>query len=185
MYDLQHLANSYLPIDKLIHEFRLGLIGINYHKHFTKWTSNKMVFHSYITLSFIKNPEVRKSVQSYISKLISFKKEYGYLYYLNTQKLIVPLKNNLTFNPEFVFDPANYTEITEEINSLANQFGCPTTNSTFYDITLIEILYYLTILVNPHLNWITVDFVLRGNRTHDYLISSKDRIIIKTWPSFG
>lgn len=180
MYDLQKLENSFTPIDKLIHEYRLSLLGINKHKYYTKYNSNKILFHSFITLSFIQDPEVRKSVQLYISRILTFKNEYGYLYHLNNQKLIVPL--HLQFNADLIFEPEKHTEIKKELESLAKQFGCPTKNSKFFEITLIEILYYLTILMNPHLNWITVDYILRGNRAHDYLISFKNRIIPKTWP---
>lgn len=180
MYDLQQLENSYLRIDQLIYEFRQSLFGLNLHKHYQKYNHNKIIFHSYITLPLVTNKNVREVVQKYISELIVNKKEYGYLYFLNTQKLMIPL--HLNFNAELVIDPINYKSIIEELHSLASLFSCPIKDNLYYEITLIEILYFLTILVNPTLNWITVDFVLRGNRTHDYLISFKDRIIPKTWP---
>lgn len=180
MYDFYQLENSYLPIDKLIYDFRSSLIGVNKHKHFTKYNNNKIIFHSYITLAFITEPNVRNVVQKYITELIINKKEYGYLYYLNTQKLMIPL--HLNFNAELVFDPMDYSKIEEELRNLASLFSCPVKDNYFYEITLIEILYFLVILVNPHLNWIMVDYILRGNKLHDYLISHKSRIIEKTWP---
>lgn len=181
MFDLQQIENSYLPIDKLIHDYRISLIGVNKHKQFTKYNNNKIIFHSYITLPFIMEPEIKDAVRKYITDLIINKEEFGYLYFLNIQKLIIPL--HLNFNEELVVDPNTSLQIKKEIHALASQFSCETADNLFFLITQIEILYFLTILVNPHLNWITVDYILRGNKTHDYLISSKDRIIQKTWPT--
>lgn len=180
MYDLQRLQNSYLPIDKLIYNYRLALIGIDKHKQYTKYNSNRILFHSYITLPFIQEPEIRSSINNYITALL-IREECGYLFHLQNQKLIIPL--HLHFNAKLVIDPDNYSEIINELTTLAKLFGNPCT-SKIYEIALLEILYYLTILMNPHLNWITVDYVLRGNKTHDYLISSKNRIIKKTWSNF-
>lgn len=180
MYDLQQLQNSYLPIDKLIYEHRLSLIGVNKHKHYTKYNPNRILFHSYVTLPFVKEPEIRSSITKYITALL-IREDCGYLFYLNNQKLIIPL--HLHFNAKLVLDPDKYTEIMDELTTLAKMFGNSCT-SKIYEIALLEILYYFTILMNPHLNWITVDYVLRGNQTHDYLISSKKRIIKKTWSNF-
>lgn len=180
MYDLQQLQNSYLPIDKLIYEYRLMLIGVNKHKLYTKYNPNKILFHSYITLPFIREPEIRSSINNYITALL-MREDCGYLFYLSNQKMIIPLQ--LNFNAKLILDPDNYTEIMNELTTLAKLFGNSCT-SKIYEIAKLEILYYLTILMNPHLNWITVDFVLRGNQTHDYLISSKNRIIEKTWSNF-
>lgn len=179
MSDLQQLQNSYLPIDKLIYEFRLTLIGVNKHKQYTKDIPNKLPFHSYITLPLIREPEIRGSINKYITNLL-IREDCGYLFHLSNQKLIISL--HLHFNPKLILDPENDTEIINELTTLAKLFGKCT--SKIYEIALLEILYYLTILVNPHLNWITVDYILRGNQTHDYLISSKNRIIKKTWSNF-
>lgn len=181
MYDLEALRNSYLPIDKLIYEFRISVPNIKDFEYHTKYTPTRIVFHSYITLPFVQDPQIRKKIQMYIARIITFKKEYGYLYYLNNEKLIRPI--HLHFNGELIIDPSDYLNIFNEINNLAKQFACPSKNYTLFKITLIEILYFLTILINPYLNWITVDYILRGNRTHDYLISFKDRVIAKTWPT--
>lgn len=180
MNDLQQLEESYLNTDALIYEYRRSISDIYKHKHITKYNRNRIIFHSYITLALVRDQKVRKSVEQYITDLLSYKEKYGFLYFLNTQKLLVPL--HLVFNGELVIDPSQYTEIKNEIHNLASLFSCPDKNILFFKITLIEILYFLTILVNPHLNWITVDYILRGNKTHDYIISAKDRIIQKTWP---
>lgn len=179
MYDLQQLENSYLPIDKLIYNFRLQLLGINKHKRYSKENPHHIPFHSYITLQFIKQPEIRNSINQYITSLM-MRTDCGYLFHLNNQKLIVPL--SLQFNAKLILDPEHYTEISNELSILASLFAKCTTD--MYKIVLLEILYYLTILINPHLNWITVDFVLRGNETHDYLIAFKNHIINKTWSNF-
>lgn len=179
MYDLQQLENSYLPIDKLIYNFRLELIGVNKHKRYSKHNPHQIPFHSYITLPFIQQPEIRNSINRYITSLMQ-RKDCGYLFHLNNQKLMVSLY--LQFNPKLILDPDNYTEIMNELTTLAKLFANCTTK--MYEIVLLEILYFLTILINPHLNWVTVDYVLRGNETHDYLIASKNRIINKTWSNF-
>lgn len=180
MSDLQQLENSYLNIDALVNEYRRSLGDIYKHMHMTKYNRNKIIFHSYITLALVQDKKIKKSVEQYITDLLTYKEKYGFLYFLNTQKLLIPL--HLVFNGELVIDPSQYTEIKNEIYSLASLFSCPDKDIVFYKITLIEILYFLTILVNPHLNWITVDYILRGNKTHDYIISAKDRIIQRTWP---
>lgn len=180
MIDLQQLENSYTGVDALINEYRQTLGDIYKHTHMTKYNRNKIIFHSYITLELVRDQKIRKRVEQYITDLLLYKEKYGFLYFLNTQKLLIPL--HLIFNGELVIDPSQYIEIKNEIHTLASLFSCPDKNIIFYKITLIEILYFLTILVNPHLNWITVDYILRGNKTHDYIISAKDRIIQRTWP---
>lgn len=156
-----------LPVDDLITKsYRIDTS--KYHK-FHKF----LPFTSRVTLNLVK--EEASAARKYVLQLLQEKEQYGYLYFLNTKPLLVPL--NLQFNPELVVDPEQYDEIVAEIDRLAKMFACPP--STLFEITRIELLYFFTLLVNEKLTWIAVDHLIRGNKSHDYLLSSPERLIKK------
>lgn len=171
MFDIDVLKHSNLPIDSLIQSFRADLKACQ-HVKFHKFHN----FTSYVTLSLVSDSNVVRAAKNYIVELIRDKEKYGILYLLNTKKLVVPL--HPTFNSELVVDPDHFNEIVSKIDEVAKDFSCPQKTSQFYEITRIELLYFFTLLVNTHLNWIMLDHILRCNRTHDYLIAAPSRLLL-------
>ena len=135
--------------------------------------NNNIPFQHIITLDFIKNYKVCKAAHMYIKDLIKHDKFLGTLYYINKNCLLNPLK--LEFNASPVIDIDNFDEIVNEIDNLAEIHFNPS-NSNFECIK-VELLYFLTLLINSHLNWVTIDFLLQCNKMHSYLILSPNKNI--------
>lgn len=133
-------------------------------------------FRNCITLEFIKNKYVRRAADIYIKDLLEHE-VLGLLYHANKHCLMVPL--NLEFNGDMVVDMDNKNDILNEMDALTETYFKPW-NSNF-EITKIELLYFFTLLLNPHLNWVTVDFLLGCNKLHAYLVTSPRRKV-KQYP---
>lgn len=157
MTDIDVVKKIKLPVDELIQKkYRM--------EDFTMWKKLHRVeppFESVVTLDFVKY--TGNIIKNYIEDLLSNTKQYGLLYYLNRQTLIIPLC--FQYNTELVFDFEDRDKITEEIEKIVQQF-----DPSIQNITRLEIIYFLTMLVNPKLNWVAVDYLLRGNKYHSYVI---------------
>lgn len=164
MIDVELLKLYQSPYDELIKMFRDN-IDITPHLKIHKIEP----FTSYVTHSLVTDPAIVKLAKNYIYELFKNKPKYGFLYHLQSKKLIVQL--NLHFNGELVIDPQHYHAVIHEIQELALDVSCPP--DPIYDITRIELLYFFTLFVNIHLNWITVDHLLGCNKSHGYLAAVK------------
>lgn len=163
--DLDLLKDIKTPNDKYISILRNSLTVVSK-------PSKIAPFQNCITLKFIKNKHVRLAADVYIKDLLK-KEVLGVLYNANKHCLIVPL--NLEFNGDMVLDVNDKNDILNEMDALAEQHFKPWDSN--FEITKIELLYFFVLLLNPHLNWITVDFVLGCNRLHAYLVTSPRRKI--------
>ncbi|KMQ83656.1 hypothetical protein RF55_19442 [Lasius niger] len=164
MNGIEVLRSASTPIDKLIRQITLCGCKELYKPHkFPPFTS-------YVTLEVVN--KYSDQAKQHIYQLLAQKEKYGFLYNLNSRRLVVPL--TVSFNGDLVIDPEYYIEIVDRIDGLARDFHCP--GSQTYEITRLELLYFFTLLVNPQLNWITLDYLLKGNRCHAYLVASPDRI---------
>lgn len=164
MIDLDYLESCISPNDELVKMFRDNIDispFLKVHKIYP--------FTSYITHSLVSDPNIVKLAKKYIVELLRNKSKYGFLYHLNGQKLIIPL--HFQFNGELIIDPQNYFAIVNIIQDIARDFSCP--DNLVYEITKIELLYFFTLFVNIHLNWITIDHFLKCIKTHGYLIGSR------------
>lgn len=157
-----------LPVDILLEKSFRNHLNVCKFVKFHKF----LPFSSFVTLDLVRDEEVRRAAQDYISKLMLEKEQYGYLYFLNSKRLLIPL--NLQFNADLAVDPENFDEIVAEIDTLARLFACP--SNQIFEITRIELLYFMILLVNPKLTWIAVDHYVRGNRNHAYLIAAPNRL---------
>lgn len=163
---MEHLKELRLPVDDLVDQtYRKEDWG----KIYGRPHGFKPHFRLVITLPMVQDERVRKLARDYVSKLLQDREKFGYLYFLASKKLVVPL--NLQFSGELVIDESQFAAVRKEIEDLARGFACPYSDT--YAVTCLEILYFYTMLLNPHLNWITVDYLLRGNKSHDYLILQK------------
>jgi hypothetical protein len=169
------LEQLLLPIDTLAENLYRSHQLDNIEQKYAKPHQFASPFRNMITLAFVKDERVKKAAREYIYKLLEDKKKLGFLYYLNNQKLVVQL--DLNFNGELIIESNQYEKVIEEMDEIARAFAC--SGTSFYEITRIEILYFYTMLLNPHLNWIYIDYLLRCNRAHDHLIASPTRFLIK------
>lgn len=161
MIDVKYLKSCKTPYDHLIKLFRDNTDITPFFKlHKIK------PFTSYITHQLVTDPNVVKMARDYIVELLKNKPKYGLLYHINAQKLIIP--PHFQFNGELVIDPQHYHPIVHIIQDIAQDFSCP--DHSIYEITKIELLYFFTLFVNVHLNWMTVDHLLGCNKTHSYLV---------------
>lgn len=171
--DTEYLRKLYLPVDELINlKFRPLFPNIAPYTKPHKTNSLKTSsLKSVVTLPFIK--KVGRTIATDYIEHLKKDKECGFLYNLSSQKMIIPL--NIDFDDWHVLiDPWNTKHIIDEIDAIAKQCRCdsPITN----DITRLELLYFYTLLLNPDLTWIVVDYLARGNRFHSYLISHPKRL---------
>lgn len=170
MIDIERIKFKKTPPDELIRVLRSNfdiskLIKVHRFQPFS----------SYVTQALVSDPQVVTLAKRYIIELMRNKERYGFLYLLNSQRLLIPL--NLNFNGELVIDPENHEIIHAMIQEIAKDFTCPSIHNLTYEITKIELLYFFTLFVNIHLNWITVDNILKCNKVHSYLMSAPERII--------
>lgn len=165
MQDIDYLKKvKRLPTDDLINEFRIHL------KDVQKYTKHHRFepFQSYVTLNLIHYVG-EFYAKKYIIKLINEQEKYGYLYHLYNKNLKISL--DISFNNyKLILDPVDSDRIIYEINKIARCFY--STNDFRYLITRLELLYFYTLLINPTLTWITLDYLIKGNKLHSYLIDS-------------
>lgn len=126
-----------------------------------------------ITLELVKCPTVQQMAKTYIEHLLKNKNDCGYLYFLINQPLFVKL--DIRFNGEMAIQCSRRDEIVTIIEDLAKTWARE--NTMLYEVTRLELLYFLVLLINPHLNWVAVDFLLKGTRNHTHLIVAPHRLL--------
>lgn len=161
---LKNLQRFRLPNDDFMDRVRQPL-------DLTKLTSQAPLkpFQSLVTLNLVQNPSVMEAARNYIVQLIKDKENLGYLYHLDTKPMIMPL--DIQLNYEVIVECKFSNEIKRAIDDLAAEMFCR--ESTTHRITQLELLYFFIRLVNPDLNWITVDHIMQGCKHHAHLIAFK------------
>jgi hypothetical protein len=168
---LKHLL---LPIDDFIDQIRCNHSLDDVVKPLRKRAPFKPFDYS-VNLDIVKHPKVLQAARSFIIRIMTDKENLGYLYFLSNQHLTIPL--NVQFNGELAIECNRYEQVVEAINDLAQEFACQ--NTLTYEITRVELLYFFIRLVNPHMNWITIDYILQCIKGHAHLISAPNRIVTK------
>lgn len=166
---IEYLRQLDLPNDQLIHYLRKQLTSKlipTPHIHCKPYVRT-------ITLELLKNPQVIQIAKQYIDRLLKNKLEYGYLYHLKEQLMYVKL--DVRFNGEVVIECARYDQVVDIIDDLAKEWA--PVNTRMYEITRLELLYFFTLLINPNLNWITVDTMLQGAKAYAHLIAAPNRLL--------
>lgn len=168
------LGQVLLPIDDLVtKKYRVELAHVQRkyarpHPHYAS-----AVFKNMITLKLIQDEKVRAASRDYVYRLLQDEERLGYLYHLSKQKMVVQL--DVRFNGELVIEPGeHYDDVVKAIDDVAREFAC--SDTPMFQITRVELLYFYTMLMNPHLNWVTVDHLLRCQRNHDHLIAAPSRL---------
>lgn len=140
-----------------------GVLKRHFHKPFA----------NYVSLGLIESigDEI---AHDYIHNLVCDKETYGYLYHLANQRLLMPLSIQVNGGGDLVVDCASRDAVYKRIDSIVENFFDP--GPRMFEITRLELLYFYTLIANPHLTWILVDHLLKGNQFHDYLVSAPARI---------
>lgn len=164
---MDRLQKLNIPVDTLMEKkYRTELRHVTKYVKFHKF----FPFTSLVTLNLVKDPKVKAAAKDYLYQLLQHKEQFGYLYYLNVQRMLMPL--DIQFNGELVLEMCDYGEIAKEIDTIAREIACNTSH-LFFEITRVEILYFLTMLVNVNFNWITTDYLLKCNKCHDYMVLTR------------
>lgn len=167
---IESLRRLDIPNDQLIRRLQ------SQHKlEFKGISCRQAPFARKITLELVKNPLAIKAAEEYIRQLLTHKSEYGYLYHLMNQNLYMKL--DVRFNGEMAIECARFEQVVVALNEMAKKWGCE--YSVLYEITKVELLYFFLLLINPQLNWITVDFILQGTnrKGHGHLIAAPHRLL--------
>lgn len=167
----EKLATCILPVDDLLKEM-YETESLSREMNFVKKFAGNYPVDQLVTLDLVSHTKIKNVARKYISKLLQNKEKYGYLYFLSSQRMLIPL--NIRFKGIEVFvDSADYQEIVKEIDKLASEFACR--NTLMYEITLLECYYFYIRLVNPHLTWLATESILNNVSSHHHLIISPDR----------
>lgn len=167
----EKLAQCYLPVDDLLKEL-YEEASLEREMQFVLKRPGIHPIAYLITLDLVTNPKIVHVARKYISKLLGNKEKYGYIYYLNSQPMLIPL--NVRFQGvELFVDWMDKDEIVEAMHKLANEISCKWT--VMHEITMIEIYYFFIRLMNPHLTWLAIESMINSVRGHAHLIMSTER----------
>lgn len=167
----ERLATCHLPVDNLLSEFyggeSLEPIIKSLNLQYGKWPVE-----FYISLDLVMHPKIRDVARKYISKLLEDKEQYGYVYYLSSQNMLIPL--TVKFQGIEVFtETEDRDRIVKAIDELASEFACR--GSLMHEITMVEIYYFFIKLVNPKLTWLAIEYMINSLRQHVHLLMSPER----------
>lgn len=167
---IERLKQLRLPNDDLISNIRQ-----KYKLEIEKVPLCKRPFERRLTLDVLKDTNFVEAAKEYIENLMKNKKEYGYLYYLMNVPLRVPL--DVRFNGEMAIECGRYDMVVEKLEELARKWGC--SDTLVNEITRVELLYFFILVLNPGINWITVDFMLQGTNRRGlaHLIAAPERLL--------
>lgn len=167
----ERLAICNLPVDDLLLELyereTLDPIIQSMNLRYGKWPIER-----YISLKLVTHPKMRDVTRKYISKLLEDREQYGYLYYLSQQNLLIHL--NVRFQGEALFmESEDRDQIIKSIQELASEFACK--GSMMHEITMIEIYYFFIQLVNRKLSWLAIEYMMNSVPQCTHLLMSPER----------
>lgn len=153
MYDLNLLSLAKLPIDSLVKPITMRSRSEN-----RMWKGLNDV-----------TPEIvdgyARDAKRYVRQIKASPSVYGYLYFV--------AENSGQWHTAPHFDYMHFPLMKHQqcvlsrIKKLALETGSkPNTNEM--DATCLYLLYFYALLINPSLNWITVDYLSNGNRYHQF-----------------
>lgn len=161
---IHYLSKLKLPVDdllqKLYQEEHLESIVSRY----TCVKKNKA-----LGPDLVRDPTLQRVARHYITQLLNNREKYGYLYFLYAQSLRLPL--NVEYKADsFVEHPE---QVEQALGELAQEFAA--LDTIFYNVTMVELLYFFIRVIHPSLSWIALDYQLQCARSHAHLIISPHR----------
>lgn len=166
---IEKLKQLYLPVDELLEEYCKNLGSV---VHLCQQCGHSDHIRYLITLSLVQNKEVVKIAYKYITKLLEEKEQYGYLYFLNDQKMFIPLIIE-DFKGDVFIDSKDKSKVKEELEKMAAHFVQK--NSKMFQITIVELLNFFIRIINPTFTWLAVENMMQCVPWHTHLIVSPDR----------
>ena len=156
-YDLKLLESSRLPIDDLIQ---------------TKASRNLISESRIWKKMYDVTPDLIDAYEREGKEHIHQIREEGYLYFIAKH-------SNQWFNaPHFdyaQFPLMSHREgVLQRIKKIARSFAKE--HTVEYDATCLYLLYFFALIINPTLNWTTIDYLSNGNRYHPYGTRLKGKI---------
>ena len=168
-YDLKLLESSRLPIDEL----SKTIASKHLMQESRLWRKINVVTPALVDT-------YKRDGKEYIKKILEKPDEYGYLYFVSKY-------NSQWYNaPHFDYVQFPLMKdrecVLQQVKKMALSFAKE--NSIEFDATCLYLLYFFTLLVNPTLNWTTIDYLANGNRYHPYGTRLKGKMKItekRTW----
>ena len=161
-HDIDLLKKSLISNDELFAEADKEFFEEVFHK-----PTVHHPFKNLVTVDLVNDSTARLLAMRYILKLLENKEKYGYLYFLADQaRLSVPLKINL-LGAEIIVENDG---VVSTIEKIAKMFMC-SQHKQYHAITCVELLYFFVHLVNTHLNYIQIDYMIRCIKSHQHLIA--------------
>lgn len=171
-YDLELLKKDQLPIDSWIRQVREAQKEELYpHRQ-----ENRVLPGLYDITPYLVD-RLEKEGKRHIQKL----KGNGYLYTL--------AENSLHLHNVPHFDYKSFPLIVgregvlERITKMAKQEHKKILTLNF-DATCLYLLYFYALLVNPKLNWITMDYLASGNRYHQWGTQLNGKFVMRAKMTF-
>ncbi len=166
-YDLELLKKAILPIDGLIQNATQNLSFDYYLK-----PSIQYGMFNAVTPELVK--DFRDQAEAHIMTILEDHKtdtpQYSYLY------LLVDQRSKLYNAPYFEYTkfPLVRDDVFKEIRKIAKKYS--KNNISHFEATCIYLLYFYALLVNRDSNWITIDYLSRGNKYHQHGTRLKRRL---------
>lgn len=160
-YDLEILKKAKRPIDKLYYSI------INHNGNLPKYYKNNSAFKQFHNITLQLVLDFKLPAKDHIQELLN-NSQYGILYYFAKMNQFNSLYIDYNIFP--LIDQEEHESIISEIKSIASKI-C-TENTSLYNITCLELLYFFAVLVNPSYNWITMDYLSNCNKSHQYIVST-------------
>lgn len=159
-YDLELLNKARLPIDHLI-QTEIENLSLT---HYDKPAPMHPRFNA-ISLELVK--DFRHNAESHIMAILDDYKSdapmYSYLYYLVDHRY--KLYNVVYFEYQNFPLIVERQKVLKEIRKIAKQYA---KDQTQLDATCLYLIYFYALLVNRSSNWITMDYLSRGNKYHQH-----------------
>lgn len=174
-YDLKLLGEAKLPIDTLIQK----ATSKRTYEIAQLRTESRIWKKMYDVTPAVIDTFVKEG-KNHLKEIKGNVGTYGYLYFVaehSSQWYNAPHFDYLQF-PMM----KNRDCVLSRIKKMAEMVAKENTNE--YDATCLHLLYFYALLVNPSLNWITIDYLANGNRYHQFGTQLKGKmktIVKKVW----
>lgn len=157
-YDLKLLKGVSLPIDDLIRKV--------YCKNSTKirTAESNTLWKDFNDVTPRLVDEFKEEGEKHVKELRKDPETLGYLF------LVAKYAGHWYTAPHFDYINfplmRNRVKVLSQVRKIAEKLSHIYTAE--YDAICLSLLYFYALLVNPNLNWITMDYLANGNRYHQY-----------------
>lgn len=158
-YDLKELKRQNHRLDRLVD---FVAIQNDYNLQKLQTPSKILPGFNIVTRELVR--QFRAEAISFVKQIQGNKEEYGYLYNIIASNN--PMSHAIYINYEAF--PLVETGTISEIHFTANKLSTKGTED--YEVTCLYLLIFYALLVNRHVNWVTMEYVTNCNLEHSYAI---------------